>query len=121
MHPLDPGAVLQASNFVQFILKLLLRDPLQPLLPDHPIILLLLLAVVDDLLAPLLSYRSSIFDAFLDLLLGLRILGLRLLACVLFLSLRSVQVRAMASWMWWSLTSTLLGVKLEAGTLNAKD
>ena len=56
----------------------------------------------------------------LDLLLGLRILGLRLLACVLFLSLRSVQVRAMASWMWWSLTNTGL-VKLEAGTLNAKD
>ena len=71
MHPLDPSAVFEPSDLVELVLELLLRDPLEPLLPDNSVILFLFSSVVDDFLAPLRPYGRGVLDALLHLFLGL--------------------------------------------------
>ena len=71
VHPLDPRAVLEARDLVELVLQFLPSDLLEPLLAHDPIVLLLLLSMIDDLLAPLGPDAGSILDALLDLLLGL--------------------------------------------------
>ena len=71
VHPLDPRAVLEARDLVELVLQFLPSDLLEPLLAHDPIVLLLLLSMIDDLLAPLGPDAGSILDALLDLLLRL--------------------------------------------------